>query len=183
MRKKQNMHCKVHIFDTSKKIYFCPVQAWEMTLKSFYHGGMLESLKVRLSEVSAWGDVSGVRHKPRCTFTPSAGPRWQSTAVTHWAVPQRHSTVARRLSGAQECTLCLTVKTEWQKKKIRERKWRQIYSWATVWLNNSMSTGVLLRHPTVGIHCDILGFSLWESLQPEMPMNSRRLNLLLFNIV
>lgn len=160
-----------------KNIYFCPIQAWEMTLKSFYHGGNLESLKVRLSEVSAWGDVSGVRRKPRCTFTPSAGPRWQSTAVTHSEQFLNDPQPWPDTSQEHNNVLCVSLS------KWNGRKWHQIYSWAMVRLNNSMSTGVLLRHPTVGIHCDILGFSLWESLQPEMPMNSRRLNLLLFNIV
>lgn len=84
--------------------------------------------KSKLSEVSAglmlavvvWSTRQSlsVIISPRCFTAPSAGPQWQSTAVTHSEqVPQWHSAMSGRLRGAAECSLCVAVKMK-QREKI-----------------------------------------------------------------
>lgn len=129
--KVQDKHAVKNLyFLLHQKPYFCTVQAWDMTLKSFYDDSILKSHPSIESKRGSqrwvleemWAVLGGgvvgeaeprCDHKPRCSIAPSAGLLWQSTAVTHSEqVPQWHSTMASRLSGAWECTLCLAVKME-----------------------------------------------------------------------
>lgn len=74
-----------------KKQNFCTVQACDVTLKSFYHDGILElypcTESKRPTEVSAWAVLGGVNEarafgviiSPRCTISLSAG--WATVTI------------------------------------------------------------------------------------------------------
>lgn len=96
-----------------KKQNFCTVQACDVTLKSFYHDGILKLYPCiegkRPTEVSDWAVLGGIDEarafgviiSPHCTISLSAGPLWQSTVVMHSEqVAQWRATVASCLSRA-----------------------------------------------------------------------------------
>lgn len=136
--------------------------------------------------LSAWGDVSGVRR--RCG-RQSRGAVWSRGPLYHltvrWAYVTIHSrytlwagsSVTLNHSKSPLRSIRVYSLSKWNSKE--KKKWHQIFPCATLWLSNSLSTGVLVLILQSGIHCCICGhlsFTLWSC--PPYEFKKALLNLI-----